>query len=402
MLRFLVLALLLSVASPAFALNAKQRAKVDAWAAEASELTMDGGDLRKAHRTAMKALRRDDGHPIALFALAMVMIHTIEQGLATEAEVEEMQPIITEVFEIVIAERPDSREGAMARAALAAESPVGPALEPPEVSCEGAEEPMTVAAIAFGKGDYDTALGNYDQALLTCPTDPVLLTYSGNAFLAQDRFVEAIDRYERAIEVAPCFWVAHRFVADARLRAGDWGGGIEALTRSVGCNPDDTLGWQALESAVEQDRMTVVRPWVRALGVVLSDGELQIDLIEDGTPTGKLLDELAGVHSQALLEWDKLSAGETPLQRTVSVLTPLLPLFTQKVEAATSELDRSHPRFMLWSMLEQAHRDGALPAAVLVLLFDRTLADDLRGWHQDTTHRLELAAYVRSLIKSAR
>ena len=399
MLRFLALALLLSAAGPASALNAKQRSKVDAWAAQASELAMDGEDLRKAHRTAMRALRRDEEHPIALFALAMVMIHTIERGLATEAEVEELKPIITEVFESVIAAHPESPEAVMARSQMAQESGRSEPTEGAEADCRGVDEVIAAAAIALAEGDYEGAMTDCERALAQCPGDPALLTYTGEALLSQDRLSEALARFEQALDVSPCFRAAHQSLAKARIRAGDLGGAREALSRSVGCHPDDESGWRELQELAARDGMTLVYPATRTLGVVMGETGPRVEVKGDGTPVGDLLAEFAVAYAQALLERARVSSAETHLERTVSALAPLLVLFAERTLDLTPDLDRSHPRFILWSLLERARDEGRLSAAVLVLLSAPDFGEDIWAWHEDERRRLELAAYVRSLLR---
>jgi tetratricopeptide (TPR) repeat protein len=134
-----------------------------------------------------------------------------------------------------------------------------------EPSCsEPARSDFHAAEAAFASGRYDDALVAYHAALEACPTNSVWWTWSGDAALRTAGPQEALRRYERALDLAPCNHSAHRFIADVGFQLPepsqeDVRRSLWSAVAAVACKPDYAPGWATLAAWAQVSRVQLVR-----------------------------------------------------------------------------------------------------------------------------------------------
>jgi Flp pilus assembly protein TadD len=105
--------------------------------------------------------------------------------------------------------------------------------------------PVTAADFAhrgsesFRAGDFETALGGFEQAVERHPDDPDALNNLGQTLVRLNRASDAIPKLALAVQLSPGKW-AYRFnLARARGLVGDWSGAVEDYRIADRLFPDD-------------------------------------------------------------------------------------------------------------------------------------------------------------------
>jgi tetratricopeptide (TPR) repeat protein len=194
----------------AWAANPEARAKKADERAQAARAAYEQGDDEGAVANAEKALRLAPEHVEAHFFLAEALARRCSGQPCPEAEVDRMFTS----FELVARQDPTGVLGGLARGVLAALRPppggapltyVGPPC-PPE-----AEAAFEQAEAAFAEARLEVALERYTEAARACPAHPTYEVWRGDALYGLRRYDEAVAAYTHALELEPCYWVAHRF-----------------------------------------------------------------------------------------------------------------------------------------------------------------------------------------------
>jgi tetratricopeptide (TPR) repeat protein len=86
--------------------------------------------------------------------------------------------------------------------------------------------------VALRQGDTEGAIAAFEQYVRIMPQEPNPQDSLGEALLAAGRFKESEAAFQKALELSPGFWTAHQGIAYARLYAGDWTGGRDALGKA--------------------------------------------------------------------------------------------------------------------------------------------------------------------------
>jgi Flp pilus assembly protein TadD len=98
---------------------------------------------------------------------------------------------------------------------------------------------MSSAAAAFKRGDFGSALRDYERIVAENPSDAQALTNLGQTLARLGRFAEAIPFLERAVAADPTEWSFHFNLAHARGRVNDWSGAVAAYREADGLFPGD-------------------------------------------------------------------------------------------------------------------------------------------------------------------
>ncbi|MCB1285486.1 MAG: tetratricopeptide repeat protein [Microthrixaceae bacterium] len=94
----------------------------------------------------------------------------------------------------------------------------------------------------------------YDELLADAPDNVTYLTYQGWAFARTDRPEEAMERFDRVVELDPTFPDVWVFIASVRADTGDFAGAQEAIDALMALDPSpavrNTLASQGLERKI--------------------------------------------------------------------------------------------------------------------------------------------------------
>jgi tetratricopeptide (TPR) repeat protein len=85
---------------------------------------------------------------------------------------------------------------------------------------------------ALRQNDTEQAIAAFKTYARALPLEPNPQDSLGEALLAAGRFKDSEAAFQKALELSPPFWNAHEGMAFARLYAGDWAGGRQALTKA--------------------------------------------------------------------------------------------------------------------------------------------------------------------------
>ena len=89
------------------------------------------------------------------------------------------------------------------------------------------------------KGQWDKAIGDYDEAIRLKPDFAFALNNRGNAYYGKGHFDRAIDDYDEAIRLQPDFAEAFGNRGNVYRKRGQLARAIEDYNKAIGLNPDD-------------------------------------------------------------------------------------------------------------------------------------------------------------------
>ncbi|MCB9793066.1 MAG: tetratricopeptide repeat protein [Alphaproteobacteria bacterium] len=377
----LLLLLTLSAADAASPRQARRSDKL----AVAAEQAFSEGELNEAYRRSTKAIDLDETNALAYQVRGVTLLvasEAPENPLADEQrqEAELMLRICSELD-------PSGPVGGLARDLIARIEARGLIAEPsPECSAE-AHAALDAAEAAFQSQDLLEAERQYEQALALCPDAVPWYTWYGDVWFAQRDFEHAIELYQKSIDLDPCFWPAHRFIADARAHQGRMDEALEDAARAVACNPSYGFGWSFLDALairaggvslrVDTDKPTIL-PTPDGAELLLPDGQRQAPGFQGG---------IGLLYATA-----KVGAGDTltPLQRERAAVRQVLMFVRQSADQLPDE------DLALWALLAQADAEGYLDEAIFVLLLDEDLLPEFLEYRERNLDRL--VRYVRRYL----
>jgi len=154
--------------------------------------------------------------------------------------------------------------------AAASEEP----LEPPFLT------PRHAGGMAYGSGDLDRAIGEYQKALKDNPDDAESLSNLGQVLVKQGKAPEAIPLFERAIALLPSRWAYHFNLARALGETGDWERAVAEYQAAQQLFPDDYVTEYNLARALhkagrEED---AVAGYLRAIDLAPDDASFRMSL----------------------------------------------------------------------------------------------------------------------------
>ena len=352
------------------------------------EAAVEGNDLLKALKLANKLVKQNPGHARAYWERARVY-DRLEDVLEGDLQ-QQTRAAADADYQIVIQLAPKSAIADLARTMILGE-PSQPLVARPPMDCsdealgfyEQAEERFSVR-------DMTGALAAYDRALELCPDDPTLWVYSGDALHALGDDKLARMRYRRAIELAPCFYMAHRFLGDVRLGEGDLVGAWEAFTSAVACKPDYDAAWGNLR---DLENSGVVRDLVRrplpSQLVVEDSGDLTINF----DPGADRSDLQAWVSYHVCLDDRTMGAclpeGEVPPDRSTAMART-------RFAVGRALLVEEASQGVFWPHIRAAIDAGFETEAIFLHLLHADLAADFEVFR--TEHRDRMTTYVRTLV----
>lgn len=379
-----ILLVLLLLAPAAWA-----QSKVDTWIAK-GEAAREAGKPGKAMRMADKATKHAPGDARGYFLRALIWADLVQ--LVPDETAEAFALAMVQDCQAVVDLAPDG-SGAELCGRFLAEMQEEPALvvnPAPQCSVE-ANQAAAKAEQLFAARAWPQALEAYDLALERCPDNHVIWTYSGDALYAMGEADKARARYRRAIELQPCFQVAHRFLADLRVEVGDLKGAWESLTAAVACDPTYDAGWGDLITLQsELGRPDVVRLVPLAPAPQGSEHAVPINNLLFAYAMGRFPESLVqGLGDEVLKDIDR----STPVGAR-EVAAQLALAGWESMRADGIAFPAEHDAY--WGHLAAARDAGLLTEALYLHFLDEALAPGFAE-HRRSQHEA-LKTYVRTLV----
>jgi Flp pilus assembly protein TadD len=135
-------------------------------------------------------------------------------------------------------------------------------------------------AASFAGGDFDQARRRYEEALARQPDDPEALNSLGQALIRLHRPDEAIERFTRAVQLAPQKWAYHFNLAHALAEQGKWEPAIAEYRTAAGLFPTDYATQYNLAMALHKkgDEAGAVLEFQKAIALAPSEATFHLSL----------------------------------------------------------------------------------------------------------------------------
>ena len=339
-------------------------------AAKAEKITsraqdqLDNGKLVSAFQTAAKALALDASNVDAHFIRASAGLRLADQltpevgKLTTELAKRDLQ--------FVLEHSQSAFQRGLVRDLLRDGEPV--LLAAPSFACDAAStQAFNAAEYALSRNNLVAARAAYEDAVSGCPSNAVWWAYYGDSWFNAGEYAIAREKYNRALQIEPCYWSALRFRGDSYLRDGDAAAGVADILGAVACNPEYEVGWGYLEDTVALADARVIRE-----------------------PVSRPASDAAGPLSSVWAAYGAARAASQsePLERErLAVRAGVL---------AWRLLPAGQPGSVLWESLARADEAGVLDAAIYVWLLDADLVPGFLVYRRD--HFVDLVSYIRSFL----
>jgi len=326
---------------------------------------LDGGDLVRAFQTAAKALTLDDANVDAHLIRASAGLRLAEQLPDDVAQL----TIQLAHFDLqfVLDHSQSAFQRGLVRDLLRSEQP--PLLVAPSFTCDAASTAaFNAAEDALSRNNLVAARAAYEDAVSGCPGNAVWWAYYGDSWFNAGEYSIAREKYNRALQIDPCFWSALRFRGDSYLRDGDAAAGVADILGAVACNPEYEVGWGYLEDTV-----------------AIADARLIRESVSKPAPDSDAL--LPSVWA-AYWAARGASAAEAALDRERAAVRAGV--------QAWRVLPAGQPGGALWDALARADEAGALDPAIYIWLLDAELVPGFLVYRRD--HYAELVDYIRAFL----
>ncbi|GEM_PF-2614448 len=366
------------------------------------------GSLKKALTLTRKALKLDPDSPEGLFAAGMLLLRNIEAGTAEDPETE--RALAGALFRRLLEIDPAGMYAAIASSA-ADGAPAQPVLSDPDPPCdEESQAHWNQAEAHLAAGRHEDAVVSYDLAIRGCPGNARLRLYSGDAVFAQGDLGGALLRYEAALSIEPCYWVAHRFAGDVHFQSGRPLEGVGSLVRSVACNPWYEPGRRFFQDMAAGLELPLVWPPERGPRITNDGGKLDISVVnveeEHETASSAWLmyglmkagladPDMAESMAKLLENWPKGVSELSPLTVEVTSLALALEVFRDESGELTIP---EHPETTFWALIAEAEAADRLREAAFFLIADPWLAPEFAAVAATPDGRDRLNLFVHNLL----
>lgn len=237
----------------------------------------------------------------------------------------------------------------------------------PDAECsEEARAAISEAEGHFSSGDVVKAEAAYARATASCPQNALWWTWYGDVYFQQDEYARAIQMYQKALAIEPCFWTAHRFLADAQRHGGDDGAAYGSLLRAVSCNPQYEDGWADLVAFSAGHGVTLERPYLPI------PGPEEAAQPSTATATEQRIEEDAG---RLYVRTLTTSTAPDALGKRREAVTATLGWLAD----GRLGTDPQRQGLRTWGLLARARNDGYLDEAILLFLLDAELLPELKA-----------------------
>jgi tetratricopeptide (TPR) repeat protein len=371
----------------------------------------DSGEFAESYQRVSRALALDPENLDALLLRARIVL-SVSAVTRDPADAAQLARAARDDLTTIAQLAPDSRQAELALGMLGKMRGGDLFVEPSATCSDDAARTLDEAEVLFGKKDFVGAEAAYARATAACPENAKWWTWYGDVYFLQEQYARAGDLYRKAIAIAPCYWSAHRFLADAQRRGGDEAGAYHSLARAVVCNPGYDDAWNDLVLFAASHGASFTRPSFdlppvdpeiggqEIGGPVTSPAVAPPSAAAEAAPApmpGVALamprpaaadaDPELALEAQAGLVYQLTglaSRGATPLERRRAAVHAGLQYIGPERLAAT--YTRSTLRG--WQLLARADAAGFLDEAILVLLVDAELVPELLALQASHPERL--------------
>lgn len=291
---------------------------------------------------ARKLIRQQPRNEWAYYELGMALDRALQD--APPGKLRKLTQQRNTAFSIVLYLDPNGQNAGLVRMALG--SAPTPALQIDSVPCSlEAHASFDIAEQLWGSGKKVESRPHYDAALAACPNEPTWWVHSGDAYFPED-IPEALRRYEQGVAIFPCHWMGHRFRADALEYLGRTDDAVAAQARAVTCNPTYEPAWAGLRILAGDQH-----------------SRLPLPLTPPKTP------QEAATRGPAWKAWyaARLLTDERHLAAALVA-----------VEAGLAAAEPENE----WVHFAAAKAQSKLAEAVLLMLFELEMTDDLAALHE--------------------
>lgn len=335
---------------------------------------LDGGDLVRAFQTAARALALDDANVDAHLIRASAGLRLAEQLPDDVAQL----TIQLAHFDLkfVLDHSQSAFQRGLVRDLLRSKQP--PLLVAPSFACDAASTAaFNAAEDALSRNNLVAARAAYEDAVGGCPGNALWWAYYGDSWFNAGEYSIAREKYNRALQIDPCFWSALRFRGDSYLRDGDAAAGVADILGAVACNPEYEVGWGYLEDTV-----------------AIADARLIRESVSKPSPdvAAAVLPSVWAAYWAARVENTQEGSGAPSAEAALERERGAVRAGVQ----AWRTLPAEQPGGALWGALARADEAGALDAAIYIWLLDAELVPGFLVYRRD--HYAELVDYIRTFL----
>ena len=154
------------------------------------------------------------------------------------------------------------------------------------------DQMMKAGEAAFAKGDFDTAIENYQRALALDPKQYNAALFLGDVFFKKNDHEQAGRWFLRAIEIDPNQETAYRYWGDDLHAQGRDTEGKTKFVQAIVAQPYDKRSWMGLIQWAQRQKVTLAHPAIQPPGRVDFDakdekGKTQTNIVLDPSTLGK-------------------------------------------------------------------------------------------------------------------
>lgn len=242
----------------------------------------------------------------------------------------------------------------------------------------------------FMQQRYPDALAKYELAIQRDPLYSAAWVNAGDCYFSQKQWHEAETRFRKAAEIEPLNGQAWRFLADSLILQGDRRGAEAALYGGIAAQPSQGPNWDKLEMMMRQDGLPLKRLALLRKAQYIpagKDGKPTIEVRQNGeqqTPDLAFWMLQAAAVGNASAE-HKGSPFEIELRAWQTALM-VVDKMKEKGEAAPTD-----PALVTMEKLAQA---GQLEPAILLLMYREAYRPEFEAWKK--AHPDGIRAFVIS------
>lgn len=246
--------------------------------------------------------------------------------------------------------------------------------------------PNADAARAMNEGEalfqqqrFAEALAKYELAAERDPLYSEAWVMAGDCFYGRKEWGEAARRFRKATEIAPLNAQAWRFLSDALFQQGDHEGALAALLNGIGAQPSQLPNWDKLDAMMKMEGTPLKRLALERKARAKRDPATGKTSIEISAAPGKDSTDfsvwLLLAMSESSQENAAAAAPATPFRKEVMAWQTALLVAAESEQSGKSKLTEP----ALLTMQKLAH-DQQLEAAILLLMYRESYRADFEAW----------------------
>ncbi len=257
---------------------------------------------------------------------------------------------------------------------------------------------------AYGKGDYEQAIANYQKALSLDSKNHRAALYIGDVLFKQSKYDESAVWFKQAITIDPNRETAYRYWGDALKSQGKWEEAKEKFIDALVADPYNRNPWVGYSQWADARGMKLVKPNIVPPSKV-EDTEKGANITIDSNSLGGGKDDVSGgawlmypmIHVTWKNQGEFLKKFPNEKQYRHS-LAEEMAAFGGVLTVADELLGKKKPKALDPQIvkLQELRSKGLLEAYILVHRADEGIAQDYPSYRD--AHRDKLQEYFASLL----